>query len=160
MVDSKTPLMGIQGQLIFTKDGQWMHEGELVTHTGISDYFSNHLSFRPDLQSYVLSDGIRALKVEVEDTPVVVRTILNSHAESGIESWQVALSGGNTERFAAETLSVSAGGTWYCRVRNGEVKARLLSPAIQHLTGFIEEAEGKYFLKVGGQTFAIEHEKH
>ena len=148
----KLRMMNWNDSLVFTKDGEWLHNGEPVMHRGVAEYFSKHLGYSHEHQSFVLAVEGRCVRVTVQDTPVVVRT-LAGESESG---WMAVLSSGEEEELDCGTLSVSDDGEWYCRVKNGEVRARLLRPAIQHLLGAIEEAGQSFTILCRGRRIPID----
>ncbi len=144
--------MNWNDSLVFTKDGEWLHNDEPVVHRGVAEYFSKHLEYSDEHQSFVLAVGGRCVRVVVHDTPVVVRT-LAGESESG---WVAVLSSGEREELDCRTLSVTTDGEWYCRVKNRGVRARLLRPAIQHLLGSIEEAGQSFTILCRGRRIPID----
>ncbi len=138
--DSVPILMSMDGKLVFTAEGQWLHDGVPVTHEKIRDYFSRGLRRSVEHGGYVIEAGGRCVAVEVEDTPVVVRTL-----ETSAWPWLALLSGGIEEPFDAGTLEVSREGVFYCRVNSGAESARLLRPAWQALLPYVFETAGGGF---------------
>lgn len=147
--------MEMKGKLRFTADGRWMHDEEYVTHQGVADYFSNHLEYDVRQGHFVVSDGIRALVVEVEDTPVVVRTI----SENSEGQLQLELNGQRTDRLRPETLRCTASGVWYVKVFEELLPARLLPNAVQLLVPYLEERCGAYYFCFAGKEVPITYEE-
>ena len=134
-------LMTMEGRLVFTAEGEWLHDGAPVTHEKIRDYFGRHLIFSNAHKSYVIEADGRCVTVEVEDTPIVVRTL-----ETFAWPWFAKLSDGTKEEFAADTLEVSSAGVFYCRVHNRTAFARILRPAWQALLPCISESKPGSFI--------------
>ncbi len=142
-------LMKMPGTLRFTKDGEWLHDGAPITHKKIRDYFCEHLRFREAHQRFVIEVEGKCVAVEVEDTPLVVRTI-----DTSSEPWLAVLSDGRQRPFAADTLAVNAEGIFYCDVSGH--RARILRPAWQALLPHVMEHQGRYEFEYLGRRFAIE----
>ena len=155
-MDSKTVLLPMEGTLVFTAEGSWLHDGEAVLHAGIADYFSKHLRYSETHRSWVVEDQGRAVSVVVEDTPIVVRTVTAPLGSSA--NLTAVLSGGEQEALDPSTLWVTSDGKWYALVRGRTVRARLLRPAVSHLVEHIEERDGKYFLRLNGSEVEIGHD--
>jgi hypothetical protein len=143
--------MNMSGELRFSKDGRWFHQGEEFTHEKIKNYFSRHLRYSEKLQRYVVEVDGRCVAVEVEDTPFVVRSI-----DTGNSPWTVVLNNGERRPFYADTLLVAEDGSFSCCIENGSQRARLLSAAMQKLLPFIEQADdGRYLICIAGRTYPI-----
>lgn len=137
-------LMTMSGTLLFTKSGQWIHDGVPVTHEGIALYFSTHIKYAPAFQSFVIEDDGRCVKVEVEDTPRVVRSIQTQETP-----WQLLLNNQASELFLPERLLYKATGELYYELSSEPYFARLLSPAIQGVLPAIAEQGGEYYFEQG-----------
>ena len=142
--------MNIPRTPTYTAEGRWLHAGEEITHEKIRDYFSRHLHWSDAHSGYVIEADGKCVRAEVEDTPVVVRTI-----DTRTLPWKVLLSGDVEEDFKAESLAVNSEGIFYCTVSNSRF-ARILRPAWQSLLPHLQEGlPGRYELAVGNERFPI-----
>ena len=125
--------MTMPGALLFTKNGEWVHDGTVVTHPGVQRYFSTHLRFSEEHGGYVIEVEGKCVRVEIEDTPHVVRSI-----DTTALPWHIRLETGQSEPFRPETFSVGTDNVFYCRDKDN-AWLRILRPAAQTLVRYIEE---------------------
>ena len=144
-------LMSLPGRLCFTKDGQWRHDGVVVTHRQIARYFARHLEYSEEHGSYVIAVDGRCVSVAVEDTPWVVTSIDSS--DTG--PWQIQLNSGESYPLDPESLEIRAENVLYCKVKGGTHLLRLLRSAMQSIWPLIEEQNGSYYVLFHGQRFPI-----
>ena len=141
MSDKQPIIMNMPGNLVFTKDGKWLHDGVEVTHKGVYLYFSKHIRHDSTLNKYLVQVDGKAVEVEVEDTAKVVKTIIKDS-----NNFLIYLNDDTQERLDSSTLAVSNEDIWYCRVGNNKEWARLLRPAVQALLPLVKEENGEYFI--------------
>lgn len=134
-------------KLEFRKDGHWYANGERVTHERLARFFSRHLRRKPDGSGYEIwfDDHFHA-DVEVEDTPFVVTAV--EQDPSG--RWHVLLNDGSEEPLDVSSLASGPDGAMSCRVKGGD-RARFLRPAQAELLRHVEEKDGVFYLKAGGE---------
>ena len=147
-------MMKMAGSLVFTADGEWLHDGEPITHKKIRDYFCARVRHSPEHKSHVIEVGGKCVAVTVEDTAIVVRTF-----DTSSWPWTAHLSSGKDEPFSPDTLSISGEGVFYCKVGAAHERARILRPAWQAVLPFVEESDQGYVFKNGGTSFPIQEEK-
>ena len=147
-------MMKMPGTLVFTAEGEWLHDGELITHKKIRDYFCARLRYSEEHKSDVIEVDGKCVSVKVEDTRIVVRTF-----DTSSWPWSAQLSSGKVEPFSPATLSVSTEGIFYCKVNGGKERARILRPAWQAILPWIFEAGGGYEFRKDEHSSPIEEEK-
>ena len=148
-------LMQMPGPLRFTKEGQWTHRGEEVTHEGVRRYFSQHLRWSEDHGSYVVAEGKKCVAVEIEDTFHVIRSI-----DTSAHPWEALLDTDERLALDAESICVSGEHVLYAKVEGYDTAFRLLRPAFQAVLPFIEEqSEGVFVLRVGTERFQVKEKK-
>jgi hypothetical protein len=144
------------GTFRIDREGAWRHEGQEVTHPGVlRNLYSN---LRVDAGGHFLQVGPMRIPVEVDDTPfVVTRVEMPPDREVGAPELRVHLTDGSTEPLDPTTLRVGAGGTPYCRVREGRFAARLAVAAWLQVARLIEEdpKTGGLVLAVGGRRVPV-----
>jgi len=136
----------------FGRDGEWYSDGERIANRRIADLFSRCVRRASD-GGYLLQMGDERARLEVEDTPYVIRQI-EGDRESGL---YLVLNDGSCEALDPRTLRSGEDHALYCRVKQGEFEARLLRPAHYALARFIEvDADGRFRLWLGGSYHPID----
>jgi hypothetical protein len=136
--------------LRITRDGDWLHDGEDVTHPGIIANLRENL--RHDAAGYHLQVGPVRIPVEVDDAPyVVVRLAVEGDLA------EITLNDMTREPLVADTLSIDAAGVPHCRVKDGRLPARFSRAAAYQLLERIEYDEGdqRAALVVGSRRHSI-----
>jgi hypothetical protein len=148
--EEETPIMmKMPGELIFTKNGKWKHDGVLVQHSGVARYFSRHLKYSPSHKSWVVEVDGKCVPAVVEDTPQVVTSIdLSSHNTT------LTLSNGLVIPLDLSDIHLSREGVWYASAGD-EDRFRILRNVVQSLMPYIEELDDKYVMKLHGKVFEI-----
>lgn len=118
-----------------TRDGEWLHEGEEVTHPGILTNLRENLLV--DAEGHFLQIGPVRVPVEVDDAPFVVIRV----APDG-DRLMATLSDLTREPFAADTLTFDAAGVPHCRVKSGRFAAHFNRAATYQLLDRVEHEEG------------------
>lgn len=130
-----------RGRIFLDQEGRWFHEGVEITHRRTLELFSR--SVRPDpAGGYRLQIGREHARIEVEDTPYLVRE--TNFVASRVE---LKLNDGSREILDPGTLWVGAGNVLYCRVKEERLPARFLRPAYYQLASRIEQDEEGFFLR-------------
>ena len=150
--NSVPQMMSMPGGLRITKDGTWRHDGGEFTHQNVQKYFESRLRYSPEHSQYVVEVDGRCVPVEVEDTAFFVRTI-----DTTGEEWRLILSDETTEPFDPKAIEVGSESVFYCRVKGGAERARLLRPAWQALLPVIEEHDGSITLSYRGTRHGLAH---
>jgi len=136
--------------LRITRDGDWLHDGEDVTHPGILANLRGNL--RRDAQGYFIQTRVR-IPVEVEDVPWVV-----TRAERHGDRLSVVLNDDTREEIDPGTLRVGADDVPYCAVKGGAFEARFSRAAAFQLLGLAEydEGTGRGTLRLGTREIRLE----
>lgn len=131
-------------RLAIDRDGEWLLDGQPVTHPGIVAHLRQ--SLRRDERGYFLPAGAVRHPVEVADAPFVVVRVVAYDA-----CLRVTLNDGSEEALDPATLRYEPGDVPYCRVRGGRFEARLARPAAWQLGCLVEydERSGTALLRVG-----------
>ena len=147
---SPSILAGMTGALTFTKEGEWLHDGEKVTHELISRYFTKHLHYSEEHGCFVIeADGL-SVAVQVEDTPTVISSLETNHTP-----WGMILSSGEEGVFPVHSLCISEENVFYCYDPEGKL-LRLSRQAAQALFPYIEaRAEGYVVTTDSGETSIV-----
>jgi len=149
-------------RLFLDKEGRWYHEGVQITHQRTCQLFSKSLHKHPD-GDYYLHVGPERTRVELEDTPYLVRsvTVEEDHAGSP-QGYRLSLSDQTEELLDPRTLTVGKGEVLYCSVKSGQERGRFLRSAYYQLCSRIEydEARRVFWLPLKQQRIEILHPDH
>src|SRR6266851_2542769 len=113
---------------------------------------SGKISFRPD-GSYYLQVAEERAPIAVEDTPYVVRSV----ADDGKGGFILMLNDEEREPLDPATLEVGKDNVLYCRVKQGEFRARFLRNAYYHLSSRFsaDEGGGAFSILIGDRRYPI-----
>lgn len=139
--------------LTVNQEGEWLHEGQEITHPGIlADLMGN---LRQDAAGYFIQAGSVRVPVEVADVPFVVVRV-----EPEGPALTLTINDGTQEALDPSTLRLTAAGIPYCRIKGGQFEARLSRAAAYQLGQLIDydEATGTAILKVGGTAHRVRRE--
>lgn len=151
------PLMKERIPLFLDKEGRWFHEGFEITHERTVQLFSRSLVKEPD-GGYSIRIGSECARVQVEDTPYVVKSLTVQTGDGGKpREYLLHLSDGRMEFLDPGTLATRTDNVLYCRVRGGSERARFLRPAYYLLCSHIEVDEKgvDYWLPWRGRLFRL-----
>ena len=138
-----------EGEIFLDKEGNWYHEGILITHPGTIALFSRSVVKDPS-GGYRLQIGKESAKIIVEDTPYMVRRV-----EIHKDCIMILLNDGIWEKLEPATLWIGKGNVLYCKVKSGEFPARFLRPAYYQIMQLLEEDGNGFFIKISGQRWAL-----
>ena len=140
-------------RLTVNREGEWLHEGQEITHPGILANLMRNL--RRDAAGYFIQAGPVRVPVEVADVPFVVVRV-----EPHGTALRLTINDGIQEALDPSTLRLTAAGIPYCRIKGGQFEARLSRAAAYQLGQLIDydEATGAAVLKVGGTTHRLTRE--
>jgi uncharacterized protein len=137
-------------RLRITRDGEWLDDGEDVTHPGILANLWENL--RVDADGHYLQVGPARIPVEVDDAPfVVVRLAVEG------DRAVITLNDLTREPLAVDTLTFDAAGVPHCRVKDGRFAARWSRAATYQLLERVEHTEvaPQATLIIGGERHSI-----
>jgi hypothetical protein len=132
------------GKIFISKEGKWFHEGVEITHERTLELFSRSIVKDP-AGGYMLKVGAERAKIEVEDTPYMVRSV-----EFNNGSVMIELNDKSSETLDPGSLRVGKKNVLYCRVKTGEFPARFLRPAYYQLMTRLEQDPKGFYLEIGG----------
>jgi hypothetical protein len=139
------------GKISFRRDGNWYSDEERIDNPRIALLFSRSIKRNPDGSFYLQVAEERA-PITVEDTPYVVRTV----EDDGEGGFVVVTNDEEREPLDPSTLEVGRDNVLYCRVKNGEYRARFLRPAYYHLSDrFVVEDAGRFEIQIGDKRYPI-----
>jgi len=137
-------------RLRIDRDGEWFHEGDLVSHEGILASLREGLHV--DGAGHFLQIGPVRVPVEVDDAPFAV---VRFEAEGdGFALWLID---GSREALDPGTLRFGPGDVPYCRVKDGRFEARFSRAAAWQLLQHVDAPPdgGPPMLGVGGRRYAL-----
>lgn len=134
-------------------DGRWSHEGQPIRHRKLREHFDKSVVYLPDEQKYVVTLGRFRGEIELEEAGFFVRAF---SPDSGV----IALSDQSEEVLDPSTLTPSPrDGALLCRVKRalaaGGLLARFEHGAQAELLQAVEEGEGGFGVRIGGQWRAL-----
>ena len=137
------------------KDGRFWHQGQPVLNEKVQLVFAQHLT-RLDDGTYALVIGPDRCRVELEDAPYVVRRVQVAVDHDGSPT-RVALTlfDGTEEELDPNTLEVGGDNVLYCRVRQGEHRARFDRAPYIALAEHVVESGNGFGLRLGRRMYAI-----
>lgn len=123
------------------REGDLWHGGARIEHPGVRAALFRWLTEEPDGRHVFRVDALRFAWVEVEDAPLVVRTVRPDG-----DGLVLLLSDGSGERLVPATLRVDAKGALRCRVRCGALGARFSTSALAVIGDALTEVAGRMVL--------------
>src|ERR1700730_6711438 len=139
------------GRISFRHDGYWYNDDERIENPRIALLFSRSIQRNAD-GSYFLQVAEERAPIAVEDTAYVVTKI----EEDGHGGFVITTNDEVQERLDPTTLEVGADNVLYCRVKQGEYRARFLRPAYYPLAEHFVSDDGESFsIVIGGCRYRI-----
>jgi len=137
------------GKIFLDKEGRWFHEGVEITHQRTVELFSRSIKKDPS-GGYYLQVGREAARIEVEDTPFMVRSVDFQNGELSVE-----LNDQTSEPLDLASLRVGKNNVLYGKVKSGQFPARFLRPAYYQLMRCLGEDGKGFYLEVNGRKWRI-----
>jgi len=137
------------GEIRLDREGRWFHEDVEITHQLTLDLFNRSIRKCAD-GGYCLEVGAEWARIEVEDTPYLVKRV-DLKNDGAI----IRLSDATEEPLDPATLRVGRENVLYCTVKGGEFPARFLRPAYYQLMQRLMETEGGYAVEIGGRVWSL-----
>jgi len=139
------------GKISFRHDGSWYNDDERIENPRIALLFSQ--SIRRDANgNYFLQVAEERAPITIEDTAYVVAKV----DEDGNGGYILTTNDEVREPLDAATLEVGADNVLYCRVKQGEYRARFQRTAYYHLAEHFASDDGETFsLIIGGCRYRI-----
>ncbi len=146
-----------ESPLRIDKDGRWFFREEEITHRKTYLLYSRSL-VRDESGRIIVRIGREQCPVEVEDAPLVVRTIEFVPAgQDGEDAIWLILNDETREKLDPQTLRIGAGHVPYCKVRAGAFDARFSRNAYQLLIPYIRQSETTqdFYLSLNKQRYYL-----
>jgi hypothetical protein len=132
--------------IVLRDTGEWRHEGMEFPNERIVDLFDRSVG-RTEGGTWVLEIGRFTYPIEVEDTGFFVE-----HIDLDAIPATLRLSDETTEELDVETVTYLPEGRLYCRVKDGEFRARFKRPAYYDAAEqFVEEDDGQIWFEHGSE---------
>ena len=138
------------GKISFRRDGHWYNDEERIENPRIALLFSRSIRRNPH-GGYVLQVADERAPITVEDTPYVVTGV-----EEDPDGFRTVTNDEVSERLDPASLEVGEANVLYCRVKQGEFRARFLRSAYYHLAEhFVTEDSVNFAIAIGGRRYPI-----
>jgi hypothetical protein len=139
------------GKISFRHDGNWYNDEERIENRRIALLFSRSIGRNPD-GSYFLQVADERASITVEDTPHVVIGV----EDDGHGGFVIVTNDEVREALDPSTLEVGDANVVYCRVKQGEFRARFLRNAYYHLAEHFVTDDGENFsIMASGRRYPI-----
>jgi hypothetical protein len=139
------------GKISFRHDGHWYNDEERIENPRIALLFSRSIRRNPD-GSYMLQVADERASITVEDTPYVVTGV----DDDGHGGFVIVTNDEVREVLDPSSLEVGDANVLYCRVKQGEFRARFLRHAYYHLAKHFVTDDGENFaITIGGRRYQI-----
>jgi len=147
--------------IFIDKEGDWFYRGSLMKRADIVSHLCEHLRREESSGLYIIQMGKQRCYLEVEDTPLVVTSVLHQEEkEKDDDQEELFLSIKHLQTnqpLNPTSLWVGKDNVLYCRVMEDTIPARFLRPAYYQLAEFIHEdkEDHRFYLLLGGKRYYI-----
>jgi hypothetical protein len=145
--------------IFIDSEGDWFYRGSLMKRADIVSHLCEHLRREESSGPYIIQMGKQRCYLEVEDTPLVVTSVLHQGEEKDDqEELFLSIKHLKTNQPLNPTsLWVGKENVLYCRVMEDTIPARFLRPAYYQLAEFIHEdkEDHRFYLFLGGKRYYI-----
>lgn len=131
--------------------GQWTHEGLQFENPRILELFSRSVN-RTEGGTWVLEVGRFTYPITVEDTGFFVE-----HVDWSQSPPRLQISDGTEETLDFDSLEYRPGGRLYCRIKEGQFRARFKHTAYHSVAEHLHDDDGAIVLDVGDQKTVLAH---
>ena len=166
MTDEQEPQLSLsESQLLpcgifIDREGEWYYRGSPMQRADIVLHLCQHLRREESSGLYIIQMGKQRCCLEVEDTPLVVTSVLHQEEREEEDKEELFLSIKHlktNQPLNPQTLWVGTDNVLYCKVMEDKIPARFLRPAYYQLAEFIhEDKEGcRFYLLLDGKRYYI-----
>jgi len=146
--------------IVIDREGDWYYRGSLMKRADIVSHLCEHLRREESSGLYIIQMGKQRCYLEVEDTPLVVTSVLHQEEKREDDQEELFLSIKHlktNQPLKPTTLWVGKENVLYCRVMEGTIPARFLRPAYYQLAEFIHEDkdEHRFYLLLNEKRYYI-----
>jgi hypothetical protein len=154
--DNELPPCGI----LIDREGDWYYRGSPMQRADIVSHLCRYLRKEESRGLYIIQMGKQRCYLEVEDTPLVVTSVLYQEAKAEEDQAELFLSIKHLKTkqpLSPRTLWVGRDNVLYCRVMEERIPARFLRPAYYQLAHFIHEdkEDHRFYLLLKGKRHYI-----
>ena len=140
-----------ESHIVLDELGRFWNGPNLIEHDAMATAFASWITTHPDDGRFVLTNGYDWTYFTVRDAPFLVR-----HVEQAPEGARLRLFDGTEEALDPSSVTVSAEGVLYVRVKGGRFEARLAPPAQKEMVGLLDEGEdGAAVVRVDGKAYPV-----
>jgi hypothetical protein len=141
--------------ILIDRQGQFWHEQQQVEHEGFRRALFSWLDRlpAPDGRYILRLDEARFVFLEVQDTPLVAKT-LRWQVTGNVGAMVMSLTDGSDEPLDVDTVTYDQEGTLRAVVRNGRLEARLSTAAMSTLAAYLHESDEGWQLALPGMPVA------
>jgi hypothetical protein len=146
--------------IFIDREGDWHYGESPMQRADIVSHLCQHLRREESSGLYIIQLGKQRCYLEVEDTPLVVTSVLSQEQreEADQEEFFLSIKHLSTKQpLKPKTLWVGRDNVLYCKVMENTIPARFLRPAYYQLAEFIHEdkEEHRFYLLLGGKHYYI-----
>ncbi len=146
--------------IVIDREGDWYYRGSLMKRADIVSHLCEHLRREESSGLYIIQMGKQRCYLEVEDTPLVVTSVLHQEEKKEGDQEELFLSIKHlktNQPLNPTSLWVGKDNVLYCRVMEDTIPARFLRPAYYQLAEFIHEdkEDHRFYLLLGGKRYYI-----
>jgi len=146
--------------IFIDREGDWYYRESPMQRADIVSHLCQHLRREDSSGLYIIQMGKQRCYLEVEDTPLVVTSVLHQKEKEEEDKAELSLSIKHLETnqpLNPKTLWVGRENVLYCKVMEDTIPARFLRPAYYQLAEFIHEdvEEHRFYLLLRGKRYYI-----
>ena len=147
--------------IFIDREGDWYYRESPMERADIVSHLCQHLRREESSGLYIIQLGTQRCYLEVEDTPLVVTSVLYQEERKEKEQEELFLSIKHLrtqQPLNPQTLWVGKDNVLYCKVMEDTIPARFLRPAYYQLAKFIHEDKEKhrFYLLLGGKRYYVD----
>ncbi len=154
---SMNPLLDAEGTPIsMDKEGRWFYYNSEIVNEKISQLFARNLE-RDGEGRYVISLWGDKAYVVLEDTPYIILGARRRDEGDNPPYFDVYLNDGSGEKLNMASLELNEENVLYCKVKDGEHRARFNRNSAYNLLKHLEydESKDEYYLESDGKRHRI-----
>lgn len=130
--------------IVIDREGDWFYRGSPMQRADIVSHLCQHVRRDESSGRYIIQMGKQRCYLEVEDTPLVIASVLYDRSAEGQEELLLSIKHfEHTEPLDPASLWIGEENVLYCKVTGDEIPARFLRPAYYQLAEFIHEDQGQ-----------------
>ena len=165
MTDEQEPQLSLSENelppcgIVIDREGDWCYRGSPMQRADIVSHLCQHVRRDESSGRYIIQMGQQRCYLEVEDTPLVVASVLHDRSEEGQEELLLSIKHfEQTEPLDPASLWIGAENVLYCKVTGDKIPARFLRPAYYQLAEFVHEdhEQDRFYLLFKNERYYID----